>query len=210
MTHIILRRLALPLIVAASMAVALPAPTQAALVDRGGGLVYDAERDLTWFVDPALLPGPMTQDNAAQFAADFEYAGGTDWLLPQAAFFDPGCAGAEGFGCIDSDMAHLFHQRLGGTAGSSVFDSSGDTAEEIANVALLPALAESWFWSWQIADDGGGTAFAFHFGNGLQLIRDSQLSGRVLLVHAGDLGTAMPVDSPPTLPLVLTAVALAG
>jgi hypothetical protein len=193
----------------AAVALASVGPAQAALVDRGGGLVYDSDRNLTWLADPALLPGPMAHLDAAQFAAGFEYAGGSDWLLPQAAFIDSGCAGAEGFGCIDSDMGHLFHQLLGGSPGTSVFDSSGDTAEEIANVALMPALAESWFWSWQIADDGATTAFAFNFGNGLQHIRDVELSGRLLLVHSGDLGAAATVDSPPTLPLVLAAAALA-
>lgn len=182
---------------------------EAGLVDRGGGLVYDTERDLTWLASPALLPGPMAWLDAASFASDFEYAGGSDWLMPDTPFFDAACAGSEGFGCVDSDMGHLFHQRLGGQPGESVFDATGDTPEQLAAVALMPALVNGWFWSWQIADDGVGSAFAFHFGTGQQLIRDTALSGRVLLVHTGDLGAVATVDTPPTLPLALAAAALA-
>ncbi len=194
--------------IAAGLALAAAGPAQAALVDRGGGLVYDTERDLTWLAAPALLPGPLAWLPAAEFASDFVYAGGSNWLLPDTPFFDSACTESEGFGCIDSDMGHLFYQQMGGQPGESVFDTTGDTPEQLAAVALMPALADAWFWSWQIADDGGGSAFAFHFGTGLQQVRDTGLSGRVLLVHSGDLGAVATVDTPPTLPLALAATAL--
>ena len=184
------------------------APASAALVDRGGGLVYDTERNITWLAAPALLPGPLAWADAVQFAGDFVHAGGSDWLLPLSAFADAGCPGALGFGCVGSQMGHLFHERLGGAPGESVFNASGDSADELAALALFPALSEGWFWSWQVADDGAGTAFAFHFGTGEQAIRDTSLAGGVLLVHAGDLGPSQPVPEPPTLPLVLAASAL--
>lgn len=203
------RRRAAALLAGAGLALGATLPATAALVDRGGGLVYDPARDLTWLAAPALLPGPLSHGDAAQFALGFVHAGGSDWLLPLTSFVDAGCAGAVGFGCSDSQMALLFHQRLGGRPGESVFDASGDTPEELANLALFPALAADWFWSWQVADDGANTAFAFDFGNGEQAIRDASLAGRVLLVHAGDLGAPNRVDSPPTLPLVLAATAFA-
>lgn len=203
------RRLEAAAMLAAWLSAFAAAPTWAALVDRGGGLVYDTERDITWLADPALLPGPTTRLAAAQFALDFVYAGGSDWLLPLNPFADAGCPGAVGFGCVDSQMGHLFHQRLGGRPGESVFDATGDTAGEIANVARFPVLAEDWFWSWQVTNDGATAAFAFHFGTGEQAVRDAALTGRVLLVHAGDLGAPNRVDSPPTLPLVLAATAFA-
>lgn len=185
------------------------APAHSALVDRGGGLVYDSERNVTWLAAPALLPGPLSRAQAALFALDFVYAGGSDWLLPQTPFADAGCPGAVGFGCTASQMGHLFHLRLGEQPGESVFDPAGDSADEIAGLALFPALAEGWFWSWQIANDSATAAFAFHFGTGEQAVRDAALPGRVLLVHAGDLGADIRVDSPPTLPLVLAATAFA-
>lgn len=181
---------------------------RAALVDRGGGLVHDTERNITWLAAPALLPGPLAWADAVQFAGDFVHAGGSDWRLPLSAFADAGCPGALGFGCTGSQMGHLFHERLGGAPGESVFDAAGDSADELAALALFPALSEGWFWSWQVADDGAGTAFAFHFGTGEQAIRDTSLAGGVLLVHAGDLGAGQPVSTPPTLPLVLAASAL--
>jgi hypothetical protein len=192
---------------AAALTLAGAMPAQAALVDRGGGLVYDTANDITWLAAPALLPGPVDWTPAVLFASSFVHAGGSDWRLPRSSFIDAGCALGEGFDCSDSEMARLFYQQLGGQADSSVFDGSGDTPEEQAAVALFPALAESWFWSGQAADDGSNTAFAFHFANGLQLIRDTGNSHRVLLVHDGDIG-AMTVDATPTLPLVLASIAL--
>lgn len=191
----------------ATVALTAPTPATAALVDRGGGLVYDTVNDITWLAAPALLPGQLEWADGVLYGAAFEYAGGTNWRTPTSSFIDAGCPSGEGLNCSDSEMARLFYQQLGGQAGESVFDTTGDSADEIAAVALLPALMEGWFWSGQAADEGSNTAFAFHFGTGTQAIRDTTLTGRVLLVHAGDLG-AMAVDAPPTLPLVLAATAI--
>jgi len=197
----------------AALLCAAPPPAEAALVDRGGGLVYDAQANLTWLAAPALLPGPMNWLDAATFASNFVHAGGANWLLPDTPFFDSGCALGVGLGCVDSDMGRLFHQQLGGHAGESVFDSTGDSADEIAAVAMMPALADAWFWSWQIGDDGANSAFAFSFGSGNTALLDTALNARVLVVHAGDIGADLVapghVDNPPTLPLVLGALAAA-
>jgi hypothetical protein len=190
---------------AVSLAAALPA--QAALVDHGGGLVYDTEHDITWLVDPALLPGLTDWTSIVLFASALNYAGGSNWAAPGADFVDAGCPGAEGFGCIESQMGRLFYQQLGGQPGTSVFDSSGDSAQEIAAVALMPALTDGWFWSRQVADDGSNTAFAFNFGTGEQGIYETHLWGRALLVHAGQLGTP-PIDEPSTLSMLLAGTAL--
>ncbi len=186
---------------------AAPVAASAALVDRGGGLVYDTERNITWLAAPALLPGSISWTDAMLFAQGFEYAGGTGWLLP-LTYADPGCPTLVGFGCTASLMGHLFHQRLGGQPGTSVFDATGDTPEEIAAVALMPALAEDWFWSHDVTG-GGAFAWAFNFGTGEQAVFGIGSSLRVLLVHAGDLGAAQAVAAPPTLPLALAAAALA-
>lgn len=212
-TTLLRRSGALAALSLAALLCAAPPPAEAALVDRGGGLVYDSSTNLTWLAAPALLPGPMNWLDAATFASDFVHAGVANWLLPDAPFFDSGCAAGVGMGCVDSDMGRLFHQQLGGQAGESVFDSTGDSAAEIAAVALMSALADAWFWSWQIADDGANSAFAFHFGTGNQAILNTALNARVLLVHAGDIGADFvspgQVDAPPTLPLVLGALAAA-
>lgn len=207
------RTTALAALSLAALLCAAPPPAEAALVDRGGGLVYDSQADLTWLAAPALLPGPMNWLDAATFASDFVHAGHAGWLLPDTPFFDSGCAAGVGLGCVDSDMGRLFHQQLGGHPGESVFDTTGDSADEIAAVAMMPALANAWFWSWQIGDDGANSAFAFNFGAGNTALLSTALNARVLLVHAGDIGADLVapgrVDSPPTLPLVLGALAAA-
>lgn len=207
------RSLSLAALSLSALLCAAPPPAQAALVDRGGGLVYDSQADLTWFAAPALLPGPMNWLDAASFALDFVHAGGADWLLPGTPFVDSGCPTGVGSGCVDSDMGRLFHHLLGGNAGESVFDATGDSADEIAGVAMMPALANTWFWSRQVGDDGANTAFAFDFGSGTTALHGTGLNLHLLLVHAGDLGADLVapsrVDTPPTLPLVLGALAAA-
>jgi hypothetical protein len=207
------RTLALATLALAALLCASPPPARAALVDRGGDLVYDTQADMTWLAAPALLPGPSNWLDAATYASNLVHAGGADWLLPDTPFFDSGCPAGVGMGCVDSDMGRLFYQLLGGQAGESVFDATGDSADEIAGVAMMPALANTWFWSWQLGDDGANSAFGFHFGSGNTALLSTAVDARMLLVHAGDLGADLVapgrVDSPPTLPLVLGALAAA-
>jgi hypothetical protein len=66
--------------------------SQAILIDRGGGLIYDDVLNVTWTQDANLcetlnncIPGPggqMTWDNANTWAANLVFGGFSDWRLP--------------------------------------------------------------------------------------------------------------------------------
>jgi hypothetical protein len=92
---------------------------QAALHDRGGGLIYDDHLDVTWLQDPSLLGGLMTWSDADAAVASFSYfdtvrnVTWSDWRLPSALNSDG--SGPCGFdtGCTDSEMGHLFYTELG-------------------------------------------------------------------------------------------------
>ena len=54
---------------------------QAALINRGGGMIYDQGYDLTWLQD-ANMAGAMNWDQATDWANELDFAGYTDWRLP--------------------------------------------------------------------------------------------------------------------------------
>jgi len=89
----------------------------AALIDRGGGLIYDSDLDITWVAD-ATGGGDLTWYEAMDYVANFTYYDSirnvtwTDWRLPETLVPDPSCGAEEGFGYIDctgSELGHLYY-----------------------------------------------------------------------------------------------------
>jgi hypothetical protein len=83
------------------------------LIDRGRGLLYDVERDLTWLQDTNYArtighsrDGQMTWDNAKAWVARLNYRGITGWRLPTALNQD-GSGPCIGDNCRDSELGHL-------------------------------------------------------------------------------------------------------
>jgi hypothetical protein len=83
------------------------------LIDRGRGLLYDVERDLTWLQDTNYAKtsghspdGQITWDNAKAWVARLNYRGITGWRLPTALNPDGGgpCTGDN---CRESELGHL-------------------------------------------------------------------------------------------------------
>lgn len=68
------------------------APLHAELIDRGGGLIYDTEQDLTWAQD-AGLSGSLTWTQAQAWVASLTLGGVSGWRLPTTTQFDdPTCS----------------------------------------------------------------------------------------------------------------------
>ena len=59
--------------------------TDAELLDRGGGLIYDDVLDITWLQDANYAGGTMTWDEAIHYAESLVWAGFEDWHLPRAS-----------------------------------------------------------------------------------------------------------------------------
>lgn len=138
----------------------------ATLIDRGGGLIYDADLNITWLADanygagslydngtidrPSTTDGRMTWDNAMAWAADLTYYDTvravtySDWRLPTTLQPDPSCSTAfplVGYNCSGSEMGHLFYQELGGTAKQSILTSTD------GDLALFQNIQEADYWS---------------------------------------------------------------
>lgn len=84
------------------------------LIDRGFGLVYDTERDITWLQDANYAKtssrsadGQLTWPEATAWVASLSYRGIRGWRLPSALNSD-GSGPCIGSNCDDSELGHLF------------------------------------------------------------------------------------------------------
>lgn len=84
------------------------------LIDRGRGLLYDVERDITWLQDANYAKtvrrspdGQLTWHDAMAWAKGINYRGITGWRLPSALNAD-GSGPCEGENCRNSEIGHLF------------------------------------------------------------------------------------------------------
>jgi MYXO-CTERM domain-containing protein len=102
----------LRLFVAAAAVVALTGAAQAALVDRGGGMIYDTVRNITWLADMnyaftsgyaaanaggtgsnlIFANGLMGWDAATAWANNLVFGGFSDWRLPTLNPADTTCS----------------------------------------------------------------------------------------------------------------------
>ncbi len=129
-----------------------------ALMDLGTGIIRDPSTNLEWLKDANYAQtsaydadGLMTWTQAQTWIASLNTAnhlGHNDWRLPLTAQPDTTCSYIwnpgggfptqnYGYNCTGSELGDLFYNKLGGNAGQSVLDTTGDTAEEMANLLLF-------------------------------------------------------------------------
>lgn len=195
---------------------------QAALVDRGGGLIYDSTRNITWLADMNYAKtsgysstGYLSWQEANQWAADLVYAGYSDWRLPKSNPDDTSCSESSdppgfptqhfGKNCTGSELSGLFVADLGNKELESVLDQTGDTPEQIANLALFKNVAGAdYYWSGTEYAPDTGSAWYFDTGLGDQYYLEKFTSFFALAVRDGDVAAAVP--EPQTLALALIAL----
>jgi hypothetical protein len=161
-------------------------PSHAALVDNGGGLIYDTVLDITW-AQPAYTL--RNWNDANTWAAGYTRGGVSGWRLPYisvAAGTGPfagtpvDCNTASELDCRDNEMGYMFYHNLSGTSGQPIL-TIGDP-----DLALFPSLQSIDYWS------GTGinsfTAWNFHFNyGGVQIDDIKNFNFNSWAVHAGDI-----------------------
>ena len=214
--------------VAAAALVAMAGAAQAALVDRGGGMIYDTTRNITWLADMnyALTSGHtgtgvdastghMTWDAATAWADNLVYGGFSDWRLPTLNPADTSCSRNFipignfplqylGFNCTGGELSGLFVTDLGNKAIESVLNQVGDTAEQIANLALFSNVQSFAYWSGTVYAPNPTLAWYFHTRGGNQDLVPPSAALFAVAVHPGDVAASVP--EPQTLALVLLAL----
>ena len=175
------------------------------IVDRGNGLLYDTDLDITWLQDAnyALTSnydsdGLMTWQEAVVFIDylnSIKHLGYEDWRLPTTMQPDPSCQSqgdylgddgiidtSWGYNCIGSEMGHLYYMELGNPAGGP-FTNTGP----FSNV-----LAYNGYWSGtaSILEANYYWHFVFGFGGSHMISNYAQLN--VIPVRDGDVVVIIP------------------
>ena len=207
---------------------------QAALINRGGGMIYDSTLNITWLADMNYAStsghtgigvnadGTMTWAAAGSWANNLVYGGFDDWRLPTHNSSDTNCSKSYNFGgdgwpleyfgynCTGGEIGHLFVTDLGNKAKESVLNQDGDTGEQVANFALFSNVQSSTYWSGTLSPSdpslvwGFNTFNVFGAGGGAVGLGVIVHSRYSLAVRPGDV--AAPVPEPQVLALALLAL----
>jgi hypothetical protein len=165
------------LTILAGITLTLFGPAQAALIDRGSGLLYDDVLNITWLQDANYAQtsgydadGRMTFSAANTWVANLSYAGYNDWRLPTMTDTGtPGCNAAySGTDCgynVDtafSELAYMYYNNLGlksyrdasgitpadwGIFSNGTYNGTDTSSFGANNVGLVQNLQASEYWS---------------------------------------------------------------
>lgn len=201
----------------------LSGAAQAALHDRGGGLVYDDDLDITWLSNANLgagssyddgtssIDGLMTWPNAMNWVAGLVYYDSLrnvtydDWRLPTSDF----CFNYAG--CTDSEMGHLYYLELGGVAYVELATTHNDNYDLFQNIQN-PINAAHWSSTEYGHSYNQQTAWGFDMDNGIQSIQGVVTPSGVGYAYAwavrdGDVAT---VPEASTYAMMLAGLGLVG
>lgn len=182
------------------------------LVDRGNGLIYETDLNITWLQNANLaatqtfgvpgisISGQMTGDTADAWIAAMDavdYDGFADWRLPIGNANQ--CLGLScvPFSLFGSELANLYYTELGNAANGP-----------LTNTGPFNNVQSFWYWG----DIGSGMpspeGTVFHFGIGYQTnVVESADNFFAWPVRSGDVGA--PIPEPGTLPLLAFGLAAA-
>lgn len=191
---------------------------QAALFDRGGGLIYDDVLKITWLQDANYAQtsgydadGRMNWTAANAWAAGLSFHDSvrnidySDWRLPTALNQD-GSGPCLGYvtPCAGSEMGHMFYNNLGASATLSILAGTN-----VANLALLANLQSDVYWSGTAyASDPADRAWYFATNSGHQAAPTKSSEFYAWAVRPGDV--AAPIPEPESYALLLAGLGLLG
>jgi hypothetical protein len=206
---------------------------QATLIDRGGGMIYDTELNVTWLQDwnyaktsgysgdGVFGDGRMNWNAAVKWADDLTYGGYGDWRLP--TMIDTGTAGcnlsnAGGTDCgfnvqtksgntVYSELAHLYYVTLGNLGRCRPGDSACFLSQPgwgLRNVGPFSNLQGGAYWFGVQDASASFRSWYFVTSDGYQ-DAGFKLSSSLVAVAVRN-GDVTPVPEPQTMGLALTAL----
>lgn len=138
----------------------------AILIDRGGGMIYSTDLDVTWLQDANYAKtsgydedGMMTWDAAHAWVSNLSYGGYQDWRLPT---FDPDNPDARTNPTLLHEMGYLSYVEL---------NNPGNGSDDLQNagpfINLMPDQNNNvgpWFWSGTETSPNNAWRFCFECG----------------------------------------------
>jgi len=207
----------------------------AALHDRGGGLIYDDQLNVTWLQDANYAKtsgydadGLMNWSQALTWAANLSYYDSvrnvtyTDWGLPTTTDTGaPGCDYAySGTDCglnvdpASSAMAHLYFTELGNLsfytasgAGSGAYEGGTNPNSTLDNTGPFTNFQSDVYWSGTEHAPDPASAWYFRTSFGYQYSSNKTDSFYALAVRPGDVAA---VPEAQTYALMLAGLGLIG
>jgi hypothetical protein len=222
------RTTGIPFLAAVFVAAGFTNAAQAALIDRGGGLIYDTVLNVTWLQDANYAQtsgydadGAMTWSQATTWAANLSYYDSvrnvtyTDWRLPAVTDTGtPGCnfayAGTDcgyNINTATGEMAHLFYDELHNKAYYNTAGVGPQAGWGLTNTGPFTHLQAYGYWSGTEYTPDTGLAWAFSFPDGYQGSGYKANPLYALAVRPGDVAA---VPEPEAWGLMLSGLALIG
>jgi len=163
-------------------ALLLSSATNAALLERLGGLAYyDDVANLTWLADANATGTTMNWVDANAWATGLSVEGVSGWRLANTLQPDAGCDitsfdRAVGLNCTGSEMGNLFYNVLGNTGGT------------LTNIGPFSNL-QGGFWSATEYARRNDQAYFINMGNGYQSLagKGNSSSLSAWAVQSGDV-----------------------
>lgn len=134
----------------------------AALFDRGNGLIYDDDLNITWLQYANFAGATMTWEDANTWAGDLIFQGYDNWRLPE---FD--CSGST---CSDGEMGHLYD-----------IEGISSTSPDMY-IDVRPSI----YWSGTVDSDDTSKAYRYNFKSGTEGSSDITLKKYAWAVREGD------------------------
>jgi hypothetical protein len=151
---------------------------QADLINRGGGLIYDIDLNITWLQDANYTKtsgydadGLMDAYQAKTWAENLVYGGYNGWRLPTT----PGTG--SGF-LSEGEMGHLYYDM-----GIRSFSSS----------PFINVQSTNLYWTGTDNPDVSHEVWVYYFSNGYQILNVKNWDGYAWAVHNGDIGASVPI-----------------
>lgn len=186
-------------------------PLQADLINRGGGLIYDSDLDVTWLQDANYAQtsghdadGLMNYVAASDWAANLGYYDSVrgvtydDWRLPNAtdvnsdgATFTNLYQGVD-FGyniTVPSELSYMFYQSLGnlGEFDTAAFPTACAPDQCLTNTGPFINLQSQIYWTNEESGLEPTRGFIFDFRRGFQRITDWGNVNYAWAVRDGDV-----------------------